>query len=103
MSYKYWISKHIYRDERAKELGCYAQISIETPFAPYVDLTIRINAFDEIITQVIWDNDEKVFYCRVKNEGPVLGNSYESTKEMHLDSGWELKKDFEPGKIEGEY
>jgi hypothetical protein len=84
------LSKHIYRNCKNRELGCWAHLSMRLPYAPFPGLIIH-NGKGEImeIEVVKYDSDEKITSCFI---GAEDHDDYEYAKKVAKEEGWKLRE-----------
>lgn len=98
--YKCRINYGLYKNYFDKDVGgCDVSYELELPFVPYPKLAISFVGYNIVIKNVVWDHDNRVFYCPIEeqdifcNARPLF--NYEETKKLLLDNGWKITFEIE--------
>ncbi len=87
---KIMLSKHIYRNNKTHELGCWAYKFIRIPYAPFVGLSIHDGNGEIMEAKIIqYDASRKETSCFVGSE---IHDDYEHAKEVAIKWGWKVRE-----------
>ncbi len=82
------LSKHIYRDCKTHELGCWIHKYIKLPYPPFIGLAVHDGKGDIMkIKLALYDCSDKITSCFVGTEDH---DDYEYAKQCALEFGWKV-------------